>query len=227
MIKFLTGLSLIALLSTCQASPRKAAWRISGDFGEVCSCSVPCTCNFGEGPSPAHFCWAMFTLAIKEGDYDGIKLSGLNVTGVVASKGYTIYLDRRATHQQLEALKAVSRDINKSFYKANGIDDPSKAPEGMKFLGFKVADLAYSQDDKKMFSSIAGVGAFGSKYILGIDGKTPVRMSNNWSWNLTECIKAKTTVFRYKDQGQSMDYEGRNSNVGKFDWSDTTPIYFR
>src|SRR5205823_10964258 len=34
-------------------------WEISGDLTEACTCAVPCTCNFGRGPSPRHYCYAL------------------------------------------------------------------------------------------------------------------------------------------------------------------------
>src|SRR5262245_17702098 len=32
------------------ALPVGKPWRIQGDLSEACTCSVPCTCNFGAGP---------------------------------------------------------------------------------------------------------------------------------------------------------------------------------
>ncbi|HEY6402533.1 MAG TPA: DUF1326 domain-containing protein, partial [Blastocatellia bacterium] len=49
-------------------------WHISGALSEACTCSVPCTCNFGEGPSPHNYCHAVYAYGIKEGRYNGVKL---------------------------------------------------------------------------------------------------------------------------------------------------------
>jgi hypothetical protein len=71
-------------------------------------------------------------------------------------------------------------------------------------------------------------GGFESSYILGIDGKTPVVVENNWSWNIRHGIKGKTKRLQYRDEfGNEFDLTGTNANQGEFDWSDQTPIYFR
>src|SRR3954453_9871446 len=97
----LGGLLLAPTLA--QAAATEAAstpWRISGDLSEACTCSVPCTCNFGQGPSPSHTCWALFSLDIQKGRYGKIKLNGLKLAGAAAEKGFVAYLDDRATPEQ-------------------------------------------------------------------------------------------------------------------------------
>src|SRR5215472_12305137 len=57
-------------------------WQIKGSLSEACTCSVPCTCNFGEGPSPHSYCYAVFSYEIKEGSFGGVKLDGLRFGGI-------------------------------------------------------------------------------------------------------------------------------------------------
>jgi hypothetical protein len=55
------------------AEAPRASWRIRGTLSEACSCSVPCTCNFGERATPSrsgegplgHGCWTLYSLAIR------------------------------------------------------------------------------------------------------------------------------------------------------------------
>src|SRR2546423_151554 len=64
----------------------EAQWNISGDLSEACSCSVPCSCNFGESPSPHSFCWAMWALDIQKGGYGTIALDGLRLARANGAK---------------------------------------------------------------------------------------------------------------------------------------------
>src|SRR6266536_1316888 len=56
-------------------------WEIAGDLTEACTCAVPCTCNFGEGPSRHHYCYALFSLDIHHGHYGNLNLDGLRLAG--------------------------------------------------------------------------------------------------------------------------------------------------
>jgi hypothetical protein len=128
-------------------------------------------------------------------------------------------------------VKAI-RDIAKTMWtkaaKANGVTDPKQAPPEMRFIGVFPAHIAHSFDGKSNHVLITDLGRFDGKYLMGIDGKTPVGVQNNYSFNLQNNVKAKTTVMRYHDKfGNKMDFKDTNSNQGQFDWSDTTPVYFR
>jgi hypothetical protein len=223
----LAGLAL-ALSHSARAQSAGTPWRLTGDLSEACSCSVPCTCNFGANPSPHMFCYAIFSLDIKEGHYGDLKLDGLRMAGANGPKGVVWYLDDRATKEQAGALRAIGMAIGKSVLKANGIADPKKAPPEYRFRGFQTARIDQVVTDRKNSLKIGDAGSFEGNYITGLDGKTPVVVENNWSWNIQHGIKAKTTHLSYHDvYGNAYDFKDTNSNQGTFDWSDTTPIYFR
>jgi hypothetical protein len=204
-------------------------WRISGDLSEACTCSVPCTCNFGEGPSPSHTCWALFSLDIKKGRYGKLNLAGLRLAGAVGAKGIVAYLDDRATPEQAEALKGIVAHIGARFHELAVAQDPKAAQDpSMQFLGFKTAHIQQEVGNKSHRLVIGDQGGFESDYIMGIDGKTPVVVENNWSWNIQHGIKGKTKRLHYKDEfGNEFDLTATNANQGKFDWNDKTPVYFR
>src|SRR5690242_15879665 len=86
-------------------------WQLTGDFSEACSCSVPCSCNFGENPSPHAFCYALFSLDIQSGHYGDVKLDGLHLAGGGGAKGLVLYIDERADTQQAAALTAVAKQM--------------------------------------------------------------------------------------------------------------------
>lgn len=224
----LLGLVLALLPGLMNAQETKTKWRLTGDLSEACSCSVPCTCNFGESPSPHHFCYFLFALDIKEGQYGSTDLSGLHLAGGAGGKGLVFYVDEKASAEQTEALKQISRQIVRKVYKAAGFKSEKDIPPDFRLLGFRRAKIEQVVGDKSSRLKIGDAGLFECKYILGLDGKTPVRVENNWSWNITGGIKGKTRVLRYKDKfGNKFSFDGTNANQGRFDWSDETPIYFR
>jgi hypothetical protein len=204
-------------------------WRISGQLSEACTCGVPCTCNFGEGPSPSHTCWALFSLDIQKGRYGKVALNGLRVAGAAGAKGFVAYIDQRATPEQAQALQAIFGHVGERVQEIARAQDPKAADDpSMKFLGFKTAAIQQEVGDRGNRLTIGDQGGFESDYIMGIDGKTPVVVENNWSWNIQHGIKGKTKRLHYKDEfGNEFDLTGTNANQGRFDWNDRTPIYFR
>src|SRR5436309_9378892 len=96
-------------LASPAGTPPVPQWRIAGDLSEACTCSVPCSCNFGQSPSPHSFCWALFSLDIKEGNYGTVNLDGLRMAGANGAKGFVIYLDERANKEQADALRRIAQ----------------------------------------------------------------------------------------------------------------------
>src|ERR1051325_3296792 len=74
------------------AQPAETSWHLSGDLSEACSCGVPCPCNFGANPTHP-YCWALFSLDIKEGNYGDLSLKGLHLAGAGGAKGLVLYAD--------------------------------------------------------------------------------------------------------------------------------------
>jgi len=170
----------------------------------------------------------MYSLDIEKGNYGDTSLDGLRLAGAGGAKGSVWYIDERATPEQEAALHKIGEAIYRSAAKANGITDPKKAPPEFRLLGFKRAKIEQTTTDRRNYLKIVGAGGYTGDYLLGIDGKTPVIVENNYSWNIQHGIKAKTRTFTYKDGfGNQFSFKGTNSNQGKFDWSDTTPLYFR
>src|SRR5438067_11472641 len=98
-------------------------WHITGDLSEACSCSVPCSCNFGQSPSPHAFCYALFGLDIQNGSYGNVDLSGLRLAGANGPKGGVWYIDERANMEQTEALKAIGDMVWRKALEANRVTD--------------------------------------------------------------------------------------------------------
>jgi len=188
-------------------------WEIAGTLTEACTCSVPCTCNFGQGPSPHHYCHTVFSLQIERGHFGAVKLDGLHFAFAHAQKDWVGYIDDRASHEQADALKAVGAHILASF--------------GAK-ADFETARITQEAGDRSARVQIGERGGFETDYIMGMDKKTPVVVENNTSLNIPRSTKTKTKVFRYQDtHGNSIDTAATNGNQGKFDWTDQTVAYIQ
>lgn len=226
-------LCLVALLWTtaAPAADKSASphWRLSGDLAEACTCDPPCTCNFGADPSPHKFCYAIYSIDIQKGNYGDVTLDGLRLAGGNAAKGNLWYIDARATAPQEKALKEIANQMHEkviAYWKS--VDPKIVEDPQFRHLGFRKAKITQSADEKGSSLAIGDAGSFECDYILGIDGKTPVVVENNWSWNIQHGIKGKTRRLVYKDEfGNEIQAEHSNANQGKFDWSDQTPLYFR
>ena len=79
-----TAASLLMTGSPAVAAPpatNASTWSASGTLLESCTCAVPCTCNFGEGPSPHPYCHAVFAYRLEKASWNGTDLSGLIIGG--------------------------------------------------------------------------------------------------------------------------------------------------
>ena len=209
---------LIGTVAVRAGSPKAAAndstqhWEIAGTLTEACTCSVPCTCNFGEAPSPHHYCWSVFSLEIEKGHYGAVKLDGLHLAVAHAQSDRVAYIDESATPDQAAALKAIGSKIL-AEHNFSGVFDTAKITQE---IGDATARV-----------QLGNAGGFDADYIIGRDGKTPVVVENNTTFNIPRSTKTKTKIFRYKDaHGNAIDTTETNGNQGKFDWSDQTESYF-
>ena len=61
-------------------------WKVSGDWFDVCKCSIPCPCEFAQAPTYDD-CEGVLAYHIKKGNYGQTLLDGLNVLGLSYFKG--------------------------------------------------------------------------------------------------------------------------------------------
>ena len=188
------------------------SWQIRGELSEACTCSVPCACNFGEGPSPHNYCHAVYAYGIKEGNFNGVKLDGLKIGGMETAKGNALYLDASATAEQRKALEAVAHKVTRVSGDRMG---------GGKLLGIKWTPITQQYDDRQDMLDIGGFGGFKTNYIMGRDKTKPVVVVNNTEWAIREAIKGKTVYLRVKDEyGNEYSVKGTNSNHGAFEYTE-------
>ena len=91
-------------------------WHLSGDWFDVCKCTVPCPCTFAQAPSEGD-CEGVLAWHVREGRYGDVALDGLNVVALGAFEGNVwageakvdigMFIDERADGAQREALQTI------------------------------------------------------------------------------------------------------------------------
>ena len=130
------------------------AWWMKGDWFDVCSCDLPCPCEFGQNPTNNH-CEGVLTHHIREGVYGDVRLDDLslivlaqfdgNIWKGEAAVDYGIFIDERADERQREALLSVFSGQAGGF-PAVMAELMGDKPRGVEFvpITFEIADdLAY------------------------------------------------------------------------------------
>lgn len=96
----LSSTLILIFASAAIGGPAASPWHITGELTEACTCHVPCTCEFGQGPSPDSRCHAVVSMAIEKGNRGAIGLDGLKLGFAWAEKGVAIYIDASATRSR-------------------------------------------------------------------------------------------------------------------------------
>jgi hypothetical protein len=190
--------------------PPSGQWNATGTLLESCTCAVPCTCNFGEGPSPHSYCHAVFAYRLEKASWDGQDLSGLVVAGADGPQGLEGFIDDRATAAQRPALENLAHAL---FAQGGPNSGPRK---------FTPAAIVHEVKGNDLRLAIAGYGGFTAHVIVGRDRKSPVVVENNTVWPIPRATKAKATL-KFKDTtAGSIQGDGTNSNYGAFSFSGVT-----
>jgi hypothetical protein len=61
-------------------------WRLVGDWFDICSCNIPCPCEFAQAPTN-NACSGVLAWHIREGNFGDVKLDGLNLLGLSFFEG--------------------------------------------------------------------------------------------------------------------------------------------
>ena len=193
------------------------SWKIAGALTEACTCSVPCTCNFGQGPSPHPYCYPFYSYDIRKGNYGDVPLDGLHFGAADLKSGRYIFIDERADPRQREALLRVAARVIEHA-------SPEETERVAKEIAAKVryAAVEQSYDDRKNRLKVAGIGEFDSFYVMGLDRNSPVVVRNNTTWRVRETIKAKTNSYKVVLGRDRIDTKDTNSNQAEFDYSEAT-----
>lgn len=92
-------------------------WRVTGDWFDVCSCDIPCPCEFAQPPTN-NACNGVLAYHIREGRYGDVSLAGLNLIAIGVFEGdlwsgkatglkMGFFIDERADERQREAIQMI------------------------------------------------------------------------------------------------------------------------
>jgi hypothetical protein len=190
-------------------------WKIAGALSEACTCSVPCSCNFGEGPSPHSYCYPFYSYEIRKGNYDDVILDGLHFGAADLKAGRTIFIDQRADERQRQALRVIAMRV---IVRTPPEEVEARAKEYEASTLFTRIEQSYGGDSNHL--KVEGVGEFSARYIMGLDKRQPVVVRNNTTWRILDAIKAKTTGYRVQVGRDRLDVKDTNSNQGEFEYTD-------
>jgi hypothetical protein len=226
---------------TAQQKP-SPSWRIRGQFSEACTCAVPCSCNFGERPSPNEYCYAMWSYWVQEGNWEQAKMYDLRIGGVDGPGGILALLDARADKAQRAAMENIWHAVTGRLlcmmrlwpFKASGIEPKPDQPARQgsiirtryadrQFLGFEYLPIDQVITDRGAKLTFSNRGGFEAAYIFGRDPAKPITVTNIISWPVPVSIKGKTVFFKYRDKFNQLDAKDTNANQGHFDFSSTDP----
>src|SRR5215471_17942833 len=104
----------LLLLAASTAAPPPAAevhWSIAGELAEACTCAIPCTCQFGQGPSPGPGCRSLTVLSIEKGSRGAVPLAQTRIGIAFGKAGTVVYLDAGGDPGREEALRAIAAKI--------------------------------------------------------------------------------------------------------------------
>lgn len=211
-----SSLFVLAIVTAAAArpsadSPGREAWRVAGEMVEACTCQVPCTCQFGQGPSPTHHCASVSTFAIRDGSYGQTSLAGGRFAIVFGPKTTVLYFDGRDDSQRT-ALKSVLEDVARK--------------SGWKSAVLRESAIAQSTDSDKAGNSIGDISSMDAVLLKGFDGKSPIVVENNNDFNVPRIEKGKTGSLKYRDDlGNVIEAKDSNAGRGRFDWTDQTAEY--
>jgi hypothetical protein len=91
-------------------------WQLVGDWFDICSCDIPCPCEFAQAPTN-NACQGMLAWHIRNGHFGAIQLNDLSLLALAAFEGNIwagetkavmgLFIDERADEQQREALQSI------------------------------------------------------------------------------------------------------------------------
>jgi hypothetical protein len=210
--------SVAAAPSSNEAQPAEAvaanSWKITGALTEACTCSVPCTCNFGQGPSPHPYCYPFYSYHIRKGTYGDVALDDLHFGSADLRGGRYIFIDERATERQRDALRHIAARV---IERASPEETEAKAKEIAELARYTTVEQTY--DDRKNSLKVGGIGEFAADYVMGMDKDAPVVVRNNTTWRVRETIKAKTNVYNVRVGRDIINTKDTNSNQAEFEYT--------
>jgi hypothetical protein len=204
-------------------------WMLSGDWFDVCKCSIPCPCTFAQAPTFGD-CDDVLVWHIRQGLYGNTVLDGFNVLGLCSftgniwagqAKDVTLgfYIDEKADQYQRQALQMIfsgrAGGFIAEFAKLMG------ESRGIEFapIKFEVSDdLSYwsAEIPEKIIAkaeALAGPMTPPGKRVQTINapgGSVGPGSTVTWGRAITDEVNA---------MGFKWEWNGRSSTYIPFDWN--------
>jgi hypothetical protein len=201
-------------------------WRLSGDYFENCNCDVVCPCLVSSAapltakPTQGE-CHVALAFHIDSGDFDQVKLDGLNVVlvastpGAMANGNWTLgaYIDERADDAQVAALGAI-------FGGAVGGPMAAFAPMVGTQLGPQKVRITYAINGKSRSVEIPGIMNMGVEPLPSLHpgGETWAATGHPVAPDrLAFAVGRSDSTFA--DHRMRWDNSGKNGHYASINWS--------
>jgi hypothetical protein len=198
------------------------SWKLDGSYFETCSCDVvcPCTASFALGATHER-CRVTLVFNVKEGEVEGIDVSGLTVAAVadtpkVMSDGnwrLGVFVDAAASEQQAEKLGGV-------FSGALGGPMQALAPLVGENLGVERAPIEVQEAGLRHSVRIGDMVDFEIEDVVpfGVETGEPARLTGIFHPAGSELAVAHATRSRIDAFG--IQYEGNAAfSTSRFSWA--------
>jgi hypothetical protein len=196
------------------------SWKIEGTYFEACNCESACPCVFLSKPSEGH-CNALVAWHIDRGEFEKVKLDGLNVVLAVHSPGnmaeskwdVAVYLDAKADAAQKDALTKI--------FAGQAGGHPSKlAAHVGKILGVASVPIQYSAKGKERSLTIPGIAETAIEGVEGQGGGEITIRNHPLAIAPGEpAVAAKSKRFDYRDHGLHWEVSSRNGFYSPFQYA--------
>jgi len=198
------------------------SWKIAGSYFETCSCDLvcPCTASLSLGATN-DFCRVVLVFAIKEGEVEGVDVSGLKVAAIadtpkVMTDGnwrLGVFMDATASDEQAEKLGGV-------FSGALGGPMEALGPMIGENLGVQQASIEVREEGLMHSVKIGDSVDFEIEDVVsfGVESGQPARLVGIFHPAGAELTVARATRSRIDAFGIS--YEGKSAfSRSDFAWA--------
>jgi hypothetical protein len=198
------------------------AWKLEGSYFETCSCDVICPCTASLDLGATHdFCRVVLVFNVKDGEVDGVDVSGLTVAAVadtpkVMTDGnwrLGVFIDDGASDEQADKLGAV-------FSGALGGPMAALGPLVGETLGVERAPIEVNESDGRHSIRIGDSVDFEVQDVVpfGSESGQPVRLTGVFHPAGPELTVARAT--RSKIDAFGIQYDGHSAfSTSQFSWA--------
>jgi hypothetical protein len=198
------------------------SWKLEGSYFETCSCDVVCPCTASLALGATHDrCRVTLVFNVKQGEIEGIDVSGLVVAAVadtpkVMSEGswrLGVFIDAAASDEQAEKLGGV-------FSGALGGPMQALSPLVGESLGVERAPIEVREDGLRHSLRIGDAVDFEIEDVVpfGAESAEPVRLTGIFHPAASELAVAHAT--RSKIDAFGIQYEGNAAfSTSHFSWA--------